>query len=194
MLHEQAQRHDRRLDRLDGEAQHPVSAPAPVGAGCWMGWALRGTLSTVCYAEGAQLRSSVYALPSAPISPPPLPSILIPLPSRVRSPSPLPADLLGVPPLSVVRSVLLGYCGTIRSSWGSYPEGTGTHHGVPRSTARGGRNMGVNNLDGTLPAELGKLTDLERLCAALRRCCRAADRRDRSAPLRSRACGGAQRL
>ena len=29
--------------------------------------------------------------------------------------------------------------------------------------------MGTNNLDGTLPAELGKLTDLEALCAALRR-------------------------
>ena len=41
--------------------------------------------------------------------------------------------------------------------------------------------MGVNNLDGTLPAELGKLTDLERLCAALRYR-RAANRRDRSAP------------
>ena len=42
--------------------------------------------------------------------------------------------------------------------------------------------MGVNHLDGTLPAELGKLTDLEALCAALRRRCRAAHRRDRSAP------------
>jgi hypothetical protein len=41
--------------------------------------------------------------------------------------------------------------------------------------------MGTNNLDGTLPAELGKLTDLETLCAALRRR-RAAHRRDRSAP------------
>ncbi len=40
-------------------------------------------------------------------------------------------------------------------------------------------------MDGTLPAELGKLTDLETLCAALRRR-RAAHRRDRSAP-RSRA-------
>ena len=29
--------------------------------------------------------------------------------------------------------------------------------------------MWTNNLDGTLPAELGKLTDLESLCAALRR-------------------------
>ncbi len=46
--------------------------------------------------------------------------------------------------------------------------------------------MGTNHLDGTLPAELGKLTDLETLCAALRRCCRAVHRRDRSAP-RSRA-------
>ena len=42
--------------------------------------------------------------------------------------------------------------------------------------------MERNNLDGTLPAELGKLTDLEALCAALRRCCRAVHRRDRSAP------------
>ncbi len=41
--------------------------------------------------------------------------------------------------------------------------------------------MYVNNLDGALPAELGKLTDLESLCAALR-CRRAAHRRDRSAP------------
>ena len=41
--------------------------------------------------------------------------------------------------------------------------------------------MWENNLDGTLPAELGKLTDLEALCAALRRR-RAAHRRDRSAP------------
>ena len=45
--------------------------------------------------------------------------------------------------------------------------------------------MWANNLDGTLPAELGNLRDLERLCAALRRR-RAAHRRDRSAP-RSRA-------
>ena len=47
--------------------------------------------------------------------------------------------------------------------------------------------MGLNNLDGTLPAELGKLTDLETLCAALRgraalRRRAAAHRRDRSAP------------
>ncbi len=50
-----------------------------------------------------------------------------------------------------------------------------------RSAGRGGRFMRVNKLDGTLPAELGKLTDLEDLCAALRRR-RAAHRRDRSAP------------
>jgi hypothetical protein len=55
------------------------------------------------------------------------------------------------------------------SSLGYHDEGTGTYFGVPRSTARGRRNMGVNGLDGTLPAELGKLTDLESLCAALRR-------------------------
>ena len=48
-------------------------------------------------------------------------------------------------------------------------EGTRTHNGVPRSTARGGRSMAKNHLDGTLPAELGKLTDLEYLCATLRR-------------------------
>ncbi len=41
--------------------------------------------------------------------------------------------------------------------------------------------MATNNLDGTLPAELGKLTDLEQLCAALRRRA-AAHRRDQSAP------------
>ena len=35
------------------------------------------------------------------------------------------------------------------------------------SVARAGRATSVNNLDGTLPAELGKLTDLELLCAAL---------------------------
>ena len=55
------------------------------------------------------------------------------------------------------------------SSLGYHDEGTGTHYGVPRSTARGRRGMGTNNLDGTLPAELGKLTDLEALCAALLR-------------------------
>ena len=55
------------------------------------------------------------------------------------------------------------------SSLGYHDEGTGTHYGVPRSTARGRRTMGMNSLDGTLPAELGKLTDLESLCAALRR-------------------------
>jgi hypothetical protein len=50
----------------------------------------------------------------------------------------------------------------------------------PRSTARGGRALVGNNLDGTLPAELGKLTDLEALCAAA-----AQPLADRSAP---RAC------
>jgi hypothetical protein len=45
--------------------------------------------------------------------------------------------------------------------------------------------MYANKLDGTLPAELSKLADLEKLCAALSRR-RAAHRRDRSAP-RSRA-------
>ena len=41
----------------------------------------------------------------------------------------------------------------------------------PRSdpTVRDGRGMFGNSLDGSLPAELGKLTNLERLCAALRR-------------------------
>ena len=47
--------------------------------------------------------------------------------------------------------------------------GRALNYGVPRSTARGRRNMGGNGLDGTLPAELGKLTDLEYLCAALLR-------------------------
>jgi hypothetical protein len=61
-----------------------------------------------------------------------------------------------------------------------------------RSAARGGRFTGTNTLDGTLPAELGKLTDLESLCVALRRR-RAAHRRDRSAP-RSRDCGGVQSM
>ena len=61
---------------------------------------------------------------------------------------------------------------------------------VPRS---GGRSMGVNNLDGTLPAELGKLTDLEALCAALRRRLRSPSAGPVGAA-RSRACGGAQRL
>ena len=42
-----------------------------------------------------------------------------------------------------------------------------------RAVPRGGRNMGENGLNGTLPAELGKLTDLEDLCAALRRRCAA---------------------
>ncbi len=46
-----------------------------------------------------------------------------------------------------------------------YLEGTGTHYGVLRNTARGGRNVDANGLDGTLPAELGKLTDLDTLCA-----------------------------
>jgi hypothetical protein len=54
--------------------------------------------------------------------------------------------------------------------------------------------MAVNNLDGTLPAELGKLTDLERLCAAgsaplLPR----SHRRDRSGAALTR-CGVAQVL
>jgi hypothetical protein len=35
-----------------------------------------------------------------------------------------------------------------------------------RCTALGGRSIWENGLDGTLPAELGKLTDLESLCAA----------------------------
>jgi hypothetical protein len=51
---------------------------------------------------------------------------------------------------------------------------TTAYRAVLRSAGRG---MGVNHLDGTLPAELSKLTDLEALCAALRRCCRAAHRR-----------------
>ncbi len=50
----------------------------------------------------------------------------------------------------------------------------------------------MNNLDGTLPAELGKLTDLETLCAALRRCCRAAIGGPVGAALTR--CGGAQRM
>ena len=37
-----------------------------------------------------------------------------------------------------------------------------------RSDACCGRHLWGNDLDGTLPAELGKLTDLETLCAALR--------------------------
>ncbi len=88
----------------------------------------------------------------------------------------------------------MGYYGTTRSRRG-YPEGRSTHHAEPPQH-RGalGRALDVNNLDGTLPAELGKLTDLESLCAALRRCCRAAHRRTRSAPRAARACGGAQRL
>jgi hypothetical protein len=58
-----------------------------------------------------------------------------------------------------------------------------------RGTARGGRDMGTSNLDGTLPAELGKLTDLETLCAALRRL-RAAF----GGPVGTARCGGVQRL
>ncbi len=43
--------------------------------------------------------------------------------------------------------------------------------------------MGTNNLDGTLPAELGKLTDLEYLCAdGSAPPPRSPSRRDRSAP------------
>ena len=53
--------------------------------------------------------------------------------------------------------------------------------------------MGTNTLNGTLPAELGKLTDLETLCAALRRR-RAAHSADPVGAARSRACGGAQRM
>jgi hypothetical protein len=60
-------------------------------------------------------------------------------------------------------------------------EGTSTHYATPRSIARGGRYMGVNSFDGTLPMELGKLTDLKLLCAALHRSGRAA-MADRSAP------------
>jgi hypothetical protein len=69
-------------------------------------------------------------------------------------------------------------------------EGTRTHNGVPRSTARGGRSMAKNHLDGTLPAELGKLTNLQILCVT-----RAAAQpsADRSAPRATR-CGGAQQL
>ncbi len=44
-----------------------------------------------------------------------------------------------------------------------------------------------NGLDGTLPAELGKLTDLESLCAALRRR-RAAHRRNRCTAVVCRQC------
>jgi hypothetical protein len=104
--------------------------------------------------------------PPAP-SPPPLPSCAL-------------ARLLATPSLgsATVRYFTAGYCGTTPSSRG-YPEGDGV---LPtrcrRGTARGGRSMFLNDLDGTLPAELGKLTDLEDLCAALRRCCcRAALRR-----------------
>ncbi len=50
------------------------------------------------------------------------------------------------------------------------PRGDGCSlRGTTQYRARGGRNIWANNLDGTLPAELGKLTDLEDLCAALRR-------------------------
>jgi hypothetical protein len=49
--------------------------------------------------------------------------------------------------------------------------------------------MGENGLNGTLPAELGKLTDLEHLCAALRRRHWWTGRRR----VLTR-CGGAQRM
>ncbi len=52
--------------------------------------------------------------------------------------------------------------------------------------------MRANNLDGTLPAELGKLMDLKDLCAALR--CRCAAIGGPVGAARSRARGGVQQL
>ena len=57
----------------------------------------------------------------------------------------------------------------VAAAWVQYPEETATHKRVSRSTAHGRRGLGMNNLDGTLPAELGKLTNLDSLCVTLRR-------------------------
>ncbi len=66
-----------------------------------------------------------------------------------------------------VRYFTAGYCGTTRSSRG-YPEGEEySPRGADAAPRSGGRSIWSNNLDGTLPAELGKLPDLERLCAAV---------------------------
>ncbi len=102
--------------------------------------------------------SNLYALwGNAAQSPPPSAFTPPPPPSRLDSGTALLRLLMG-------------------ANWG-----TGTHYGVPRSTARGGRNVGANGLDGTLPAELGKLTDLELLCAA-QLSAMAVRLADRSAP------------
>ena len=103
---------------------------------------------------------------------------LVTLPPAPRSFHPL--GLLGSPSLAGSQVRTYGVLRHLVEQLG-YPEGgTGTHYAVPHSTARGGRALGTNHLDGTLPAELGKLTDLEILCAALRR--RRTAVADRSAP------------
>ncbi len=76
--------------------------------------------------------------------------------------------------------------------WSSLGYAEFARYGVLRNTARGGRNMETNQLDGTLPAELGKLTDLEQLCAALRR--RRAAIGGPVGAACSHACGGVQRM
>jgi hypothetical protein len=127
-----------------------------------------------------------YAVDATSSKPPsPLPTLPAPF-LRARPPI---GDSLGS---AGVRYFTAGYCGTTPSSQG-YPEGDGVlTTRCRRSTARVGRGMFENDLDGTLPAELGKLTDLEDLCAALRRR-RAALRRTGRHRMLTR-CGGAQRL